>query len=472
MESAGQLKISIAIIEQRRLCIGAIKGKGLGLEKASVIESRRAKRDNGAEQRPAVFYGWYILAVFWLVLSINLAFPMYGSGVINSYMAEALGLNGQELGLSFSFYMAFLGLPAPLIAMAITRYGLRPAFAVGSLLIAGGSAAMASLVNGPIGAAIAFGIFVALGVATGANIVTQIGIGRWFVKRRSLALSIMFSANGVGGLFAPPILNNAIEQSGDWRTGWWIIAVLALFVGAIATVIVRNRPEDVGQYPDGVRSDAGTPDAAPSKVHITSVSFSFADAVRTPALWLIVVAIMTNFIGLSLVLSHGVPNLRSLGHDPASAALGVSLVSGGTLAGKLLLGIQGDRIEPRLLWTISTLLVALGLVVAPYARGNLMMILYAVPFGIGFGGALVMQTAMLLNYFGLRVFGTLIGLALFMQTLLGALTPIAAGWLHDQMGSYLFAFLIAGAANLAAAVMLLWARPPLIKPTKNEENQQ
>jgi MFS family permease len=419
-----------------------------------------------------VYYGWYILGIFWLVLATNLAFPMYGAGIINTYMAEALQLNAQELGLSFSIYMAMLGLPAPLIAMAIARFGLRPAFALGSLMIAGGSLAMATLVNGPVGAAIAFGVFVALGIATGANIATQIGIGRWFVRRRSLALSIMFSANGVGGLFAPPLLNSAITHSGDWRTGWWIIGLMALCVGAIATLVVRERPEDVGQRPDGGGSDQPAAAAGAARVYITSESFTLRQAVRSAAFAMILVAIMANFAGLSLVLSHGVPNLRSLGHDPASAALAVSLISGGTLAGKLLLGIQGDRIEPRLLWAVASCLVGIGLLFAPHATDMTKLVLYAAPFGIGFGGALVVQTALMLNYFGVRIFGAIIGLALFGQTFLGALTPILAGWLHDRLGSYLIAFTLAGMANLVAALVLLMLRPPRLQYLKKMDDEE
>ena len=34
------------------------------------------------------FYGWKLLAVFWIVTFINLGFPAYGQTVINSLMAN------------------------------------------------------------------------------------------------------------------------------------------------------------------------------------------------------------------------------------------------------------------------------------------------------------------------------------------------------------------------------------------------
>ena len=43
------------------------------------------------------FYGWQLLAVLWVVLLVNLAFPAYGSTVINTYMAADLHLDREML---------------------------------------------------------------------------------------------------------------------------------------------------------------------------------------------------------------------------------------------------------------------------------------------------------------------------------------------------------------------------------------
>ena len=52
------------------------------------------------------FYGWKLLGVFWLMVFINLGFPVYGSAVINAAMAVALGFDRKTLGLVFSVYMS------------------------------------------------------------------------------------------------------------------------------------------------------------------------------------------------------------------------------------------------------------------------------------------------------------------------------------------------------------------------------
>ncbi len=410
--------------------------------------------------RSGSFYGWRILVTFWFVLTVNLGFIVYGAGVINTYMAEAMGMSSQMLGLPFSVFLLMLGLPAPAIALGINRFGLRPVFFIGTVLICAGSIAMATWVTGPLSAALAFGGLVGTGVAMGGNISTQVGIGRWFVRRRATALALMLSANGIGGMIAAPVLDRVIDATGDWRSGWLIIAGLSLVVGVAATIVVRDYPSDVGQRPDGDTEEQQSSAPRQATIHITAREFEAKEAMRSRAFWIILSVIVVNFLGLSLVLSHGVANLRSLGHSAAASALAVSVVSGGTLLGKLCLGVLGDRIEPRFLWIVATLSIACGLLTAPYAASTFGMIAYAGLFGFGFGGALVLQSAMLMNYFGTRAFATLLGCGLLAQTIFSAIAPIVAGLLHDTVGNYTLVFLGVGVLSVAAALSLFLARPP------------
>jgi len=73
----------------------------------------------------SLFYGWTLLGAFWLVLFVNLAFPAYGAGVINNYMAVDLHLNRQMVGLPYSVYLLMSGLPGPLAALCVNRRGIR-----------------------------------------------------------------------------------------------------------------------------------------------------------------------------------------------------------------------------------------------------------------------------------------------------------------------------------------------------------
>ena len=63
---------------------------------------------------PRNFYGWKLLSVLWIVVFINLAFPIYGSRGVEAVMMEELGLNRQTLGSIISVFTIMSGLPGPL----------------------------------------------------------------------------------------------------------------------------------------------------------------------------------------------------------------------------------------------------------------------------------------------------------------------------------------------------------------------
>src|SRR5512136_286535 len=103
----------------------------------------------------AEFYGWRLLAAFWAISVVNLAFPNYGSSVMNPYMAADLQLDRRMLGLPYSVFVLMSGLPGPLIALLINRKGVRLTLVIGGLLVLAGSLAMALFVNSGMQAVLA-----------------------------------------------------------------------------------------------------------------------------------------------------------------------------------------------------------------------------------------------------------------------------------------------------------------------------
>ena len=96
----------------------------------------------------AGFYGWKLLAVFWLIVFTNFAFPLYGASVINTYMAADLHMNRAALGAAYGFFQWMVGLPAPLVAICINKKGVRFTMLAGCLTVLAGALLMAFAVRG------------------------------------------------------------------------------------------------------------------------------------------------------------------------------------------------------------------------------------------------------------------------------------------------------------------------------------
>jgi MFS family permease len=408
------------------------------------------------------FYGWTLLAALWGVMFLNLGFPAYGPAVINPAMAKALGLHREMLGNMFSVYMIMSGLPGPLVALSVNRFGVRRTLILGSGFIITGALLMATVVTGGLGAMLCFGLLVGTGVATGAALASQAGLARWFVRRRSLALSVLYSAGAIGGLVAAPLLNRLIQVSGSWRVGWWLLAALSGLAACIALIFVRERPEDVGQTADGFGSAPvdGRPRADTRPSFVTRREWTFRDAVRNPTYWVLLISLLGTSGGYTLFLAHGVVHLQDLGHSAGVGAWAVGTMTVTGLIGKVILAALGDRIDPRYIFALFMAVFAVGLLLIVDARATWRVFSFATCFGIGFGGGLVCFMSVLSNYYGTRAFASLAGLAVAINTTMSALAPKVAGHLFDQGVGYAATFYFLAAWGFISAVVLIFTRRP------------
>lgn len=413
------------------------------------------------------FYGWKLLAAFWVILFINLAFPMYGASVINPYMAESLKLDRKMLGLTYTVYMIMSGLPGPLVAVCVNRWGIRATLVAGSLIVVSGALAMALLVNSGLMAVVIFGLIIGTGVVTGGALPAQAGVAMWFVRKRALALSILLSAAAIGGFVATPLLDRIISSAGgNWRLGWWLIAGLGCISTVVAALFVKNHPADLGQAADGLAPRAGSDisgahRAPGGSVYTTRVDWTFGETLRAPSFWLIMLCAVGFSGSFTLFMAHGVVHLKDLGHSSATAAHSISILIISTLIGKIIFGTLGDRIEPRYIWSFFMASFGTGMLIVINATNTLDLYLYAVCVGIGFGGSMVCMMTILSNYYGSRAYAAAVGLAMAVQTTASAIAPFVAGYYYDLYGSYSWTFIALAAWCFAGGLILIFIQPPV-----------
>ncbi len=428
------------------------------------------------------FYGWRLIAAFWVIVFINLAFAAYGSPVMNAGMALQLHLSRTLAGLPYSLYTVMSAVPSVLIAVLVRRFGVRLTVVLGSLLVLIGCVLMATVVNSALAAVIVFGFVIAFGVCAGGVFGTQPGVVLWFVRRRALALSLLYSGGAFGGLIAAPALNRVIVHAGgNWRAGWWLYAALAALSTVIAAVFIRERPSDLGQEPDGgpparfgarrESRDAGAPAvpaAPPRPEFITREVWPFTEVLGSGRFWIMVLALCGGSAGFTLFLSQGMLHLKDLGFTIAQAALAVSVTTGSALLGKAALALFGDRIDPRYIWAITAAVFGIGLVLVVHPRNMLSVYAFSLCCGFGFGGGLVCMMTTLSNYYGTEVFAAAAGVAGALNTVISFIASVLGGVVYDALGSYAPTFYILAAWCFAGAVALLLVRPPMRRSVGGE----
>ena len=144
-------------------------------------------------------------------------------------------------------------------------------------------------------------------------------VNSWFVAHRQRASSIATIAQ-LSGLVALPLIAQFAMRDGGWRAGWFAIGTTVLLVGFLpAWLLLVRRPEDVGLVPDRVAT--GTDGAPPEP------RFSRAQAMRTPAFWLLALYTILVYPVQAGVSLHQAPHLIERGLSPMLAAGVISFFS-------------------------------------------------------------------------------------------------------------------------------------------------
>jgi MFS family permease len=95
-----------------------------------------------------------------------------------------------------------------------------------------------------------------------------------------------------------------------------------------------------------------------------------------------------------------------------------------------------------------------------FASGLGFAILFAILYGIAFGGRIPLMTSIRGEYFGRKAFATIMGWSMLPNGILMAIAPVWAGWMFDSYGSYTIPFVTYATLSIIGSVIMLFARKP------------
>jgi MFS family permease len=409
------------------------------------------------------FYGWKLVAALWAIMAINLALPMYGLSFLNVHMADEYGLGRTWLGLVYSAFMVMTGLPGPLVARLIDRIGIRGALVAGNLLLVVCAVALATVVQSPALLLVFAGLGIGIADAIGGPIPAQAAVTFWFVRHRALALAVVLSGSTIGGIVGAPLLEAVVvATNGAWRAGWWLIAALGVVAVAISWWCVYDHPEDLGQTPDGLPQQQRATDhrSAQAGVYVTAEEWTFREVLRSHAFWLVMACAAGFSAAFTIFLAQGVPQMRDLGYSLPTAAWLMSAAVALGLVAHMTTGYLGDRVDPRLLWAAALICQAAGIALFAFATQPWLLYVSVAFLGIGGSSCMVCMVTLLGNWFGAQAYASVFGLASAVQSTLGAVAPVLAGWWFDRTGSFVGVFVGVAIACAAGGLVILLLRPP------------
>ena len=409
------------------------------------------------------FYGWISLAGTMLVYGCICGDLTYAYGVFLPSMCEEFGCSRSVLSGPYTVFMITIGILCPVAGISISRFGGRKNIVVSHLLLVMTLAGM-SVINEIWHIYLLIGILGGITIAFGEFIPATDIVNRWFIKKRSLAMGLVLASGGIGGFVYPPLISWLISSLG-WRAGWACLAGIHLvLVVIIGGTLIRSKPEDVGQVPDGGVSEKylrnTTSVRKQKRVYETPVDWKVKDALCTPAFWLIVTVFSAAQFTMNILSTHQVAYLQDVGFSHMTASTSFGLMIGASIIGRVFCGVMGTTYEGRYLATASLALFAVGIIFLMNAKALPFVYISAILNGISYGGLVVLIPVMFGAYFGRTNFARIIGWTVPVITIVCAASPLMAGFIYDSTGKYTLAFWIAAALLGMSVICALLARPP------------
>ena len=434
-----------------------------------------------ASKYKTLFYGWKLVGLSVFMLALMSVAVFQGLGTFLVALERKFGWSRTSLSLAFSLARGESAVLGPIEGWLIDRLGNRRMILIGYIIMACGFL-MFSRVNSLWQFYLAF-MVVTLGSGIGGWLAMISMVNNWFVRKRSLAIATAMSGIHFGSFMLWPLAFGVDNHGFRWTTLGIGVFLLAI-IGPVWKAI-RNRPEDIGLRPDGdppermgSRASDGSPDADGEP------EFTARQALRTRAFWALTVVHLSSSISIVTLSIHPAPKLTDMGLSLTSAALIPNVYTAVALPAQFIAGFVADRYPKQIVILVFLVFQATGILILAAAERPLMdflfgalsatpldrwadtlslmlpIVLFALTYGIGFGGRIPLLTAIRGEYFGRKAFATIMGLSQFPNNIAMIFAPLFAGIMYDRYQSYFIPFTVFAALAYMGAVLMLTVKKP------------
>lgn len=404
------------------------------------------------------FYGWVMLPVVMLISICTSPGQTFGIAVFNPYIQRALNLSSSELSGAYMAGTMLASLPLIWVGALMDRYGPRRVL-VGVVLFFGCTCMGMMQVSGLVSLFVAFFFLRLLGQGS-MSMLARNALAMWFERRLGFAsgLSNIGMAAAVG---AVPALGIMLIDAYGWREAYAILGlgVWVLLLPLLAFVF-RNKPEDIGQLPDGGR-------VADAQMQIQAGGigrgFTLEQTLRSRSYWIAVCAMASWSMSGTGAQFHIVSIFVGRGLGSHEVATMFSVYAVVIACVRLGGGILADKVPLNGLMAVAMLCQGLGLAGLNALDVRFLPYVYPVVFALGSGLLMSVGETMWVRYYGRRHLGKIRGSVSTIGVAASGVGPFVMGVAYDVFGG--FSEVLWGCAALCVplAILGLWATPPPIE---------
>lgn len=401
-------------------------------------------------KRHSLHYAWVILTAACVLSIVSRADSAAFAVFIDPLVAQFGWKRGD---ISFAYALAFLaGMPAVVIMGWLgDRYGARTLMIGASLLISTGTVLL-----GTIKELWQFYLFYGLFVGSLGNaafmVLLPVIVTRWFHRYMGLATGIYWAALGAGPMIFAPLFRWMIETRG-WEQSFVLIGIGLGGILLAFSALVRSSPDDMGLSAYGA---TGRPEE-PSVASAPAAPAGLRPVLTQRPVWLLTGIHHLGCAGHAIILAHIVSMATFRGVPGIEAAGVLSTIAGISVVSRFAFSILTERIGGRAVLTVAVVGQSTSVLILLFASDAWLFYLFAVVFGMCYGGEMVGFPIINRQLFGRDAPLS----SIYSFEMLGASTGMAlGGWLggalFDLSGAYTWAILASAAIGYLGVPLALY----------------
>jgi MFS family permease len=285
-------------------------------------------------------------------------------------------------------------------------------------------------------------------------------LAMWFDRRLGLASG--FLQIGMAGAIASfPVGVLLLIDAYGWRGAYALLGALLLAVLLpLVLLIYRERPSDMGQWPDGIAPDS-TSDGQITDIYVAGIDLNAA--FRHRCYWILIIATTVwSLVGTGIVF-HIEGLFHQVGYSQHDSARACTLLAVGMGCMQLAGGLLADRLAIH--WLVTASMTGMGVSCAAMAlasgpsipRSGLFVA--ACTYGMAQGLMTIVASTAWARYFGRAHLGKIRGTMITAAVAGSSLGPLAMGISIDTWGGFAPALWLFAALAMLCGIAGIWATP-------------
>ncbi len=404
---------------------------------------------NALPARVPFYYGWVVLIFAAVAMVATLPGRSVGIGLITEPLIADLGISRLDFAEK-NFWATILGALFNLVCgLAIDRFGVRVVVTgvlfVLSLVVLGFS----QVASG--GIVLLFLLVLMRGVGQSAlSVVSLTMVGKWFVRRLSVAMGIFAVLMSLGFAVAIVVAGDVVLTQG-WRVMWSGLGWILMILSGLCMLFVRRDPEAVGLDTEVVKDDESQEPV---------IGFTLVQALMTPAFYVFAIGSALYNLVIAGVMLFNQSILGELGFDETVFQYAMAVFMATGLLGNFTAGWAARRWSLGRLMTVAMLAVGVYLLAFPQLKTPGQALTHAGLLGFSGGVVSVIFFTAWADIFGRLHLGKIQGAAQVFAVLASATGPWFIESIFSSAGSYTPAFYALAPAVLLVAIFAWFVSIP------------